>query len=401
MAGKSAIPLEGIRVLELAEDRGLYAGKLLANLGADVIKIEKPGGSKARLIGPFKDDIPDTENSLYFINYNTNKKSITLDIRNSTGKDIFKRLVERADVVIEDFETGVLNSLGLDYTVLKELNPRIILASISGFGHEGPYRTFKAPDIVSFATGGLMYTSGSPDEPPVVAPCEQAYHSASIIAASSIVAALFQRLSTNEGQVVEISAHEVVAAFNEELILRYSIGFELKGRYGSQHTVAPARFYQCKDGYVHIIALEANHWTNLLELLGNPEILMDKAWFEPFVRRHNVDIIDPIVTEFTMKYTKSEIVKLCQDRHIPCTPVNTPEDFSNDNHVKARGFITEIEHPVIGRHRYLQPHYKLSNTPCRIDHPAPLLGQHNKEVYQQELGYSNEDMKRFKVEGII
>jgi crotonobetainyl-CoA:carnitine CoA-transferase CaiB-like acyl-CoA transferase len=143
MAGKSAIPLEGIRVLELAEDRGLYAGKLLANLGADVIKIEEPGGSKARLIGPFKDDIPDTENSLYFINYNTNKKSITLDIRNSTGKDIFKRLVERADVVIEDFETGVLNSLGLDYTVLKELNPRIILASISGFGHEGPYRTFK------------------------------------------------------------------------------------------------------------------------------------------------------------------------------------------------------------------------------------------------------------------
>ncbi len=398
---ESNVALGGIKVLDLTNDRGLYAGKLLADLGADVIKIEEPDGSKARHIGPYKDDAPILENSLYFINYNTNKRGITLNIRSSAGQDIFKQLVRHSDVVIEDFEPGVMKSLGLDYPVLQELNHRIILASVTGFGHDGPYSAYKAPDIVNFAMGGLMYISGSPEDPPVVAPCEQAYHSASIIAASGILAALFHRLSTGRGQIVEVSAHEVMAAFNEELILRYSIGFELKGRYGSQHTVAPARIYPCKDGYVHIIALEASQWGNLLDVLGKPEILMDKAWYDPFFRRINVDVIDPIVSEFTMKHTKSEITELCQERHVPCTPVNTPEDFPNDRHIKERRFITEIEHPAIGRHRYLSSHYKLSETPGSIERPSPLLGQHNKEVYRNELGYSDEDLERLKSEGVI
>ena len=401
MTGKIDVALGGVRVLDLAEDRGLYAGKLLADLGADVIKVEKPDGSKARQIGPFKDDVPSVESSLYFINLNTNKRGITLNLYSSAGQDIFKQLARRTDVVIEDFEPGVMKSLGLDYSVLRELNRRIIVASVTGFGEDGPYSRYKAPDIVSFAMGGVMYISGEPEEAPVVAPCEQAYHSASILAAFGVLAALHQRLSTDEGQLVEVSAHEALAAMNEELIMRYSLGSEIEGRYGSQHTSAPARIYPCKDGYVHLVALRPGHWRSLLELLGNPETLMDEAWYDPRFRRLNVDIIDPIVTEFTMSHTKTEVTEMCQARHIPCTPVNTPAEFSNDTHVKERAFIAEIEHPVIGQHSYLRPPYRLSETPCRIERPAPLLGQHNRKVYSGQLGYSGKELAKFKAEGVI
>jgi crotonobetainyl-CoA:carnitine CoA-transferase CaiB-like acyl-CoA transferase len=399
MTGNLDMALGGVRVLDLTEDRGLYAGKLLADLGADVIKVEKPEGSKARQIGPFKGDVPSLESSLYFANFNTNKRGITLNLDSSAGKDIFKQLATRADVVIEDFEPGVME--GLDYPSLRELNRRLIVASVTGFGRDGPYSRYKAPDIVSFAMGGIMYISGDPEEAPVVAPCEQAYHSASIIAVFGILAALYQRLSTGEGQLVEVSTHEVMAAINEELIMRYSLTFEIEGRYGSQHTTAPARIYPCKDGYVHIVVLRPGHWRSFLELLGNPEALMDEAWYDGRFRRLNVDIIDPIITEFTMKHTKTEITNLCQASHIPCTPVNTPADLSHDAHVKERAFITGIEHPVIGRHLYLGPPYKLSETPCQIRRPAPLLGQHNREVYCEELGYPDEELAKFKAEGII
>lgn len=401
MTGKFDMALGGIRLLDLAEDRGLYASKLLADLGADVIKVERPEGSKSRRIGPFKDDVPGPESSLYFINFNTNKRGITLNLYSPAGRDIFKQLARRSDVVIEDFEPGVMKSLGLDYPVLREVNRRIILASVTGFGEDGPYSSYKAPDIVSFAMGGLMYISGEPERAPVVAPCEQAYHSASIIVAFGVLAALYQRLTTDEGQLVEVSAHEVLAAINEELIMRYSLTFEIEGRYGSQHTSAPARIYPCKDGYVHIVVLRVGHWRSLLELLGNPEIVMDEAWYDPRFRRLNADIIDPIVTEFTLSHTKTEIVKLCQARHIPCTPVNTPADFASDPHVKERAFITKVEHPVIGWHGYLSPPYRLSETPCRIERPAPLIGQHNKEVYCGELGYSGKELAKFNAEGII
>jgi crotonobetainyl-CoA:carnitine CoA-transferase CaiB-like acyl-CoA transferase len=401
MTGNFDMALGGIRVLDLAEDRGLYAGKLLADLGADVIKVEKPEGSKARRIGPFKDDVPSLESSLYFVNFNTNKRGITLNLDSSAGMDIFKQLATRADVVIEDFEPGTTEPQGLDYSSLRELNQRLVVASVTGFGRDGPYSRYKAPDIVNFAMGGIMYISGDPNEAPVVAPCEQAYHSASIIAVFGILAALYQRLSTGEGQLVEVSAHEVLAAVNEELIMRHSVTFEIEGRYGSQHTTAPARIYPCKDGYVHILALRPAHWRSLLELLGNPEALMDEAWYDSRFRRLNADIIDPIVTQFTMNHTKAEVTELCQARQISCSPVNTPADFANDPHVKERAFITEIEHPVIGRHSYFGSAYRLSQTPCRIERPAPLLGQHNNEVYCEELGYPHEKLAELKADGII
>ena len=196
MTGDSAAALSDVKVLDLTEERGLYAGKMLADLGADVIKIEKPEGSKARRTSPFKNDVPGLENSLYFVTFNTNKRGITLDIDSSKGREILKKLAKSADVVIEDAEVGRMQSLGLDYPALRELNRGIIMASITGFGQSGPYSKYKAPDIVSFAMGGLMNVSGPPDAAPVAAPGEQSYCSISIASVFGILTALFLRMAT-------------------------------------------------------------------------------------------------------------------------------------------------------------------------------------------------------------
>ena len=184
-------------------------------------------------------------------------------------------------------------------------------------------------------------------------------------------------------------------------MMNYSVASELGQRLGSQYNAAPARIYPCKDGYVHLMVLRAAHWRTFLELLGNPDTLTGDGMYDPGFRFEHADLIDTLVTEFTMAHTKAEITELCQARKIPCTPVNTPRDFSRDSHEIARGFITEIEHPAIGRHSYLGPPYRFSKTPCRMERPAPLLGQHNREIYCGELGYPEEKLASFKEEGII
>ncbi|MEK7354702.1 MAG: CoA transferase [Chloroflexota bacterium] len=392
--------LGGVKVLDLTEERGLYAGKMLADLGADVIKIEKPEGSKARRTSPFKDDIPGLENSLYFLNFNTNKRGVTLNIDSSAGRDIFKQLALRTDILIEDFEVGVMQSLGLDYPVLRELNQGIIMASITGFGQTGPYHKFKAPDLVSFAMGGMMNLNGPRNAAPVVAPCEQSYYGASVASVFGILTALFLRMSTGEGQLVDASAHEVVATFASE-IMSYSNTSRIGQRSGSQFGSVPGRIYPCMDGYVHILTIRPNHWKGFLEVLGAPETLAGKEWDSGVFRNKNVDIIDAHVTEFTMTHTKIEITELCQAKGIPCTPVNTPAEFSQDPHMKERKFFVKLEHPVLGPYSYLSPPYRLSQTPCTINRPAPLLGQHNKEVYSGELGYTDKELAKLKSEGII
>lgn len=392
--------LEGIHVIDLTEERGLYAGKMLADFGADVILVENPGGSKARWIGPFKDDIPGQENSLYHLNFNTNKRSITLNIDKPAGRKIFKQLVKGADVVLEDFDVGRMQSLGLDYPKLRKLNSGIIVASITGFGQTGPYSTFKSSDIVSFAMGGLMNINGSENEPPVVAPCDQSYQSASVTAVFGIIGALFLRISTGKGQLVDTSSHEVAATLTGG-ILSYSNTSQIARRAGSQFGIAPGRIYPCKDGHVHILIIRPNHWLGFLELLGNPDIMMGEEWHNSAFRNRNADLIDAHIIEFTMSHTKMEITELCQSKGLPCTPVNSPVDFYQDSHIKDRGFFTQIEHPIIGCHPYPSPPCRLSATPCAIKRPAPLLGEHNHEVYSEQLGYGDQELEDLKSNGVI
>jgi len=392
--------LSGIKVLDLTEERGLYAGKMLADLGADVTLIEEIKGSKARRAPPYRNDVPGPENSLYFVNYNTNKRGITLNLGCSEGQGIFKHLVSRSDVVVEDNEVGFMQSIGLDYPVLRSLNRGIIMASITGFGQTGPYRAFKASDIVSFAMGGMMNISGSKNGAPVVAPCEQSNHSVAIAAVFGILTALLTRIRTGEGQLVDASAHEMVATCASE-VMNYSNTSRIGQRNGSQFGSVPGRIYPCKDGHVHILTVRPNHWQGFREVMGNPATLMGKEWDSGVFRNKNVDIIDALVTEFTMSRTKMEITELCQAKGVPCTPVNTPAEFPDDAHIKQRGIFIEMKHPGIGCFSYLAPPYRLSRTPCSIRRSAPLLGQHNQEVYCGEIGYKPGELAALKDKGVI
>jgi crotonobetainyl-CoA:carnitine CoA-transferase CaiB-like acyl-CoA transferase len=400
MVNNTNAALGSFRVLDLAEDRGLYAGKVLADFGADVIKVEPPEGSRGRRTTPFKDDVPGLENSLYFLNFNANKKGLTLNLETPEGQSIFKDLVKTADVVIEDFEVGRMKSLGLDYSTLREVSPKLVYASLTGFGQTGPYSQFTTPDIINFAMSGLMYTSGAADQPPVVAPCEQTYQGSSLFCAFSILAALFLRVSTGQGQMIDASTHEAMSTFNTS-ISQYSATGGFSVRAGSQFGGAPARIYHCKDGFVHILVIRPSHWTLLVDLMGKPDILKDEAWYIQSFRAENRDILDNLVTEFTMQHTKEELVTIFQAKGIPCTPVNTPADFANNPHEKERGYVAQAEHPVIGPYSYLSPPYRLSETPCRFERPAPLLGQHNTEILGREMGYSREKLAQLKAEGII
>jgi crotonobetainyl-CoA:carnitine CoA-transferase CaiB-like acyl-CoA transferase len=393
-------PLSGLRVLDLTEGRGLYAGKVLADLGADVVLLENPEGSRARGIGPFKGDSPGTENSLYFLNFNTNKRGITLNLDAERGRDLFLRLVTISDVVVEDFPVGRMHSLGLDYSALREKNSRIILASVTGFGSSGPYAKYKAPDIVSMAMGGLTYVNGPPDAAPVTAPCEQANHTVSVTAVFGILAALLLRTKTGKGQHIDLSAQQAVETATGG-VWQFGALTNIAKRSGSQFGAVPGRIFPCKDGYVHILSIRENHWKALVEVIGKPDALKGENWFTMEFRNANPDMIDAFVTEFTMAHTKMEITEMCQAKGVPCAPVNEPGDLYKDSHIKQRGTFVEIEHPIAGRFPVVRPVSVFSGTQCRIVRSAPLLGQHNREVYTKELAMDETELARLKAEGVV
>jgi crotonobetainyl-CoA:carnitine CoA-transferase CaiB-like acyl-CoA transferase len=393
-------PVGGLRVLDLTEERGLYAGKVLADLGADVVLVERPEGSRARSLGPFKDDNPGIENSLYFLNFNTNKRGITLNLDSSRGRDLFIRLATGCDVVVEDYPIGRMHSLGLDYSALCEKNPGIIMASVTGFGSSGPYARYKAPDIVGVAMGGLTYVNGPTDAAPVTAPCEQAYHSVSVTAVFGILAALLLRTKTGKGQSIELSAQRAVATITGG-VWQFGAMTNIAKRSGSQFGAVPGRIFPCKDGYVHILTIRPNHWLGFLEVIGNPEALRGDKWLVMEFRNANADIIDAYVTEFTMAHGKMEIAEICQAKGVPCAPVDEPADLYRDAHIRQRGTFTEIEHPVAGRFPVVRPVPVFSRTKCRIVRPAPLLGQHNREVFCEELGTTGVELAQLKAEGVV
>jgi crotonobetainyl-CoA:carnitine CoA-transferase CaiB-like acyl-CoA transferase len=393
-------PLDGLRVVDLTEERGLYAGKVLADLGADVVLVERPEGSRARSLGPFKGDHPGIETSLYFLNFNTNKRGITLNLASPRGRDVFLRLAERSDVVVEDAPIGGMHSLGLDYPVLCEKNPGIVMASITGFGTSGPYSKYKAPDIVSMAMGGLTYVNGPPDAAPVTAPCEQANHTVSVTAVFGILAAVLLRTKTGKGQHIELSAQQAVETATGG-VWQFGAMTNIAKRSGSQFGAVPGRIFPCKDGYVHILSIRQNHWQALVEVIGKPDALKGEDWFTMEFRNANPDMIDAFVTEFTMAHTKMEITEMCQAKGVPCAPVNDPGDLYSDPHIKHRGTFVEIEHPVVGSFPIVRPVSVFSRTQCRIVRSAPLLGQHNREVFCGEFGMTEEEVAQLREEGVV
>ena len=380
--GVGAPPLEGIRVLDLCGPEGQLCGRLLADLGADVVKVEPPGGDAGRRLGPFAQDAAHPEASLSFAYFNANKKSVVLDLETPEGRERFKALARSFDVILETFSPGVMDEWGLDHARLSRQNPGLVTASITGFGLSGPYSGYKAPSIVCSAMGGVMSLCGSEDRPPLAEPADQPYHLASAFAAAGVLLALRQRDSTGRGQMVEVSCQEV-QAFQQHVLVNYSANGNVLRRAGSRTPVGggmPYGIYPTSDGFCHLVVIATAHWRSFVEWMGNPDALTDDLWDNRHVRIANADLIEPMTAEFTRKLTKAEFFTEGQVRRVTAAPVNTPAEFVDDPHVREVGLFEDVQHPVLGATKLVRPPFRMSASPAVIGKAAPLLGQHTGEV---------------------
>jgi crotonobetainyl-CoA:carnitine CoA-transferase CaiB-like acyl-CoA transferase len=395
--------LEGVRVLEYCQMiSGPYCGKLLADLGAEVIKVEEPpAGDAARTRGPFPNDVPHPEKSGLFLYLNTNKLGITLNLGTASGRQVFQRLTEQADVLLEDRPPGEMAKLGLDYASLSAINPRLIVTSITPFGQTGPYRDYGGYHLNLYHGSGhssFFYVAPRErrKEPPVVAGGQLGDYDGGLSAAVATLAALFVRLATGQGQHIDISKFEALLALE-----RVAVG-------GFANTPDPPPWpgmvgglLPCRDGYVVITAVQSHQWQALMELMGNPAWAQDEKCRDEATRAQHRDEIQPLLEEWMAQHPKEELYHKGQALGVPIGPVCTAAEIANWPQARQRDFFAEVEHPQAGRLEYPTAAYKMSETPWRAERAAPLLGEHNEQIYCGRLGYSREQLAEMAADGTI
>ncbi len=414
--------LSDYRILDLTDHKGIYCGKVLADLGADVIKVEKPGGDATRNIGPFYKDIAHLEKSLYWWAYNTSKRGITLNIEIADGKDILQRLVKTADVVVESFPSGYLDGLGLGYSALSEINPGIIMTSVTPFGQTGPYKDWKADDLVGWAIAGQAYVTGDDDRPPCQISFPHCYLVTGAHAASATLAAIYYRELSGEGQRVDVSMQESVLWTTLMLVQFWDMMKLNLFRAGSRRSMGTALFrlaFPCKDGHVGFLIAGGQlasismppliKWMAEEKMLGALEDKKDwgpKDWTQKVdamaLTQEVVDAWEDSILKFFANKTKSEIYEKAREEGMIIYPVSTTKDLAENAQLKARDFYVEVKHPELGEEiTYLGAPYKIPEAPWRISRRAPLVGEHNQEIYEGELGLSQDEMRLLKGAGVI
>ena len=359
--------LKGFRALDLTDLSGQLCGRLLADLGMEVIKIEPPGGDPVRNLAPFVKSADGKLLSTTFAHLNAGKASKVLDLETDAGRAALRQLVETADVVIESFQPGELDTKGLGYKDLAAINPGIVMASISAFGQTGPKKNYACNDLVALAESGFLYISGDPSLAPCKPPETQAYYFASLFATAGLLAALYRRERTGQGDHIDASMQETLAT-QEHIIRLWANEKQVLKRAGSQHgSVAPAKIFQCRDGFVYLYVTR-QHWKLFLSVWKDHAAVFDAPdWLNNVYRRAHADELNPAVEAFIGKFTMAEITDLLQAKGIPCVPVNTPMGFANDEHVRGRGFMAPVEHAGFGSTR--QP-----AMPFVIDGARPAVG---------------------------
>ena len=395
--------LAGLRVLDLADEKASFCSKLLADMGADVIKVERPGGDVSRWAGPFWNNMPHPEKSLSFWYNNTSKLGVTLNLETEEGGEIFRRLSNRADVVVETSPPGYLDGLGLGYEALRETNPGLILASVTGFGQSGPHREYKSCDIVASAMGGQMYVCGAPDTPPLKPYGQQAYYMASLFTAIGILMALRQRGNSSRGQHIDISLQEAVAASLEQVMVRYFNEGVVSKRQGSFHWNRSFCILPCKDGYIALSPLM--EWETLVEWLDSEGMASDltaERWHDEEYRIQRLDHIIEILKRWTMTHTTTELFELGQLMRFPWAPVASPGEILNSPQLQARAFFVSVAHPEVNAHfTYPGAPYIFSRSTWDIQRRAPLIGEHNIQIYHQELGFSQQKLDELSSQNVI
>ncbi|MPZ14323.1 MAG: hypothetical protein GEU73_07840 [Chloroflexi bacterium] len=395
-------PLGGFRVLDLADEKGLPCTRFLADLGADVIKVERPGGDSTRARPPFSEDLPHAERSLYFLHWNANKRGITLNLKEPDGQALFRELVRRADVVVETSQPGTMDRRGLGFAALQAVNPRVVMTSISVFGQTGPYRDYKGNELIGFALGGVMALSGEPHGPPCLAAGDLASGMASMHAALATQVALFHRVRTGRGQHVDASVAEAAAHVGGYVVPFYSYHHEKPVRVTHKETSFELHdIYPCADGGVRLFILTRDHWRVFVEWIGSPPELQDPIFEDQDVRRDNRDLIDPYVREFCRQLTKRELYTEGQARHLAVSPMRTPAEYVASEQTRAREYFVEMDHSVVGRYRQARGMHLFSESPAQMRCSAPLVGQHNEEILVGELGLSRDDLIGLRAANVI
>jgi benzylsuccinate CoA-transferase BbsE subunit len=399
--------LTGRRVLELADEKGVYCGKLLADMGADVIKIERPEGDATRDIPPFVHDRADRGRSLFFLYMNTSKRGVTLDITRPEGQALFRRLATTADIVVETFTPGYLDALGLGYGTLKDANPGLVLTSITGFGQTGPHKRFSSADIVANALGGAMHVIGDEDDPPVTLAGSQAHIMASVCAAASSMIALYHSAMSGQGQHVDISVQETTVAVTHVCGVGKWLDDNIIPRRAGTSLFAsvPSGTYPCTDGIVYLMINRPLHWKALAqwiyEVTGTEAVLAPSFEGPSSNRQPYRDLLDVYISDLTSRFTVDEVYREGQRRHLAVTPVNTANAVAHDPHLAARNYFVGLEHPQAGTLRHPGPPYRHAATPWRIPRPAPGVGEHNAEIYGQELGIPAERLRALEDNRLI
>jgi crotonobetainyl-CoA:carnitine CoA-transferase CaiB-like acyl-CoA transferase len=422
-------PLTGYRALDLTDEKGLLCGKILADLGVDVIKVERPGGDAARRIGPFAQDIPDPERSLFWWAFNANKRGITLDLTKPEGRELFFCLIRTADFVIESFPPGELDRRGLGYHTLARHRPRLILTSITPFGQTGPYARYKATDLVLMAMGGSMFVMGDPDRPPVRIGYPQAFLHAGAEAAVGSLIAHYHRELTGEGQWVDVSAQEAVVwtLMNETPFpILHGVSVKREGLYTSTAGLRRQRIYACKDGYIsfHMVggAMGGPSFRALTAWMEEegmaPALMRDKDWdgwdlstlaADPERGQQELDAIAAAMARFFSRFTKQELYSQALKRRILLAPVADIGDIMASEQLAAREFFVRMSPGAVAdgsplgtsEALYPGPFAKFSATPIRLHRWAPRIGEHNTEIYAGELGLSDTALQALRSEGVI
>lgn len=376
---------------------GPFCTMLLADLGADVIKVEVPGrGDDARLFGPFA-----AGESGYYMSLNRNKRSLTLDLRNPEGQAVFRDLVQGADVVLENFTVGTMDAWGLGYQDLRQINPRLIFASITGFGQFGPYARRVAFDAIAQAMGGLMSLTGYPDNPPTRVGTSLGDINAGNFAAIGILAALLQRGQTGQGQRLDISMHDCIFSILENALVRYTISGQNPTRIGSRHaSVAPYDVFKAKDGFIIIACANEATWQRLCKAMGREELIRDERFLLNDNRATNIEPLSQVINDWTATLSMETILSTLVEHSVPAAPILTIADLAENEHLKARNMLVEVDHPKAGKVVIPGNPIKLSASPDTIETPAPVLGQHSEEILA-EIGYKAEQIEALRNHKII
>jgi crotonobetainyl-CoA:carnitine CoA-transferase CaiB-like acyl-CoA transferase len=377
--------LNPYKVLDLTDEKGWFCSKLLADLGAEVVRVQKPG-----------EPVPP-------VYANGGKHSISLNIETAKGRDLFIRLVNDFDVVIESFPPGFLASLRLAFKNLDQFNQRLIMASITHFGQSGPYRDKKSSELVSSALGGQAFVSGDPGRPPLRPSGPQAYNTAGLFAANGILLALLLRYSTGKGQYLDISVHECAAATLDHVLVNYFYGKTIKERTGSLYWNKAFRIFACRDGYILLSFLQ--HFDTLVELLdaeGMAGDLKDEKWQDLSERWKNSGHIIEILEKWTRTYTVDKLMEFGQLMRFPWAKVASISEVVQNPQLNAREYFVEACDPQSSR-RYKFPGapVKMSGSPWRVSSQVPRLGEYNEEIYHRRLGITPAEMERLEAEGVI